>query len=180
MSVELDRFESREHRRCVARAVREVDLELGELALVLAPAGVASQRHANAVDADGATVRDDGQRAGDGVVGRAILRKEFGKGSLELKRQRLGARKKRRGRKRDGEEQPAQHERSTTSQSATPWNRVYFAEQFAEIIRTEETFSIWWPPLIRSEAEPLVVVEVAAGASPWSMPFATVPITSMR
>ena len=53
---------------------------------------------------------------------------------------------------------------------------VYFAEQSAAIIRTEETFKVF-ASLIRLEAEPLVVVEVAADEDPL---FSRVPVTSMR
>jgi hypothetical protein len=57
---------------------------------------------------------------------------------------------------------------------------IYFDEQSAEIIRTEETFSVFAPSLIRDDAEPLVVVDVAVEAAPWFASFSSLPVTSMR
>jgi hypothetical protein len=57
---------------------------------------------------------------------------------------------------------------------------IYFDEQSAEIIRTEETFSVFAPSLVRDDAEPLVVVDVAVDAAPWSASFSTFPVTSTR
>src|SRR4051794_25638203 len=57
---------------------------------------------------------------------------------------------------------------------------IYFDEQSAEIIRTEETFSVFAPSLIRDDAEPLVVVDVAVEAAPWVASFSSFPVTSMR
>jgi hypothetical protein len=55
----------------------------------------------------------------------------------------------------------------------------YFAAQLEEIILIDDTLRVWVPvALARVEAEPLVVVEVAA--APWSPWSSTVPVTSMR
>jgi len=57
---------------------------------------------------------------------------------------------------------------------------TYLAEQFAEIIRTDETLSVS-VPLIPLEAEPLAVVDEAVVEDAPRFAFlSTVPVTSMR
>jgi hypothetical protein len=65
---------------------------------------------------------------------------------------------------------------STAPQARRRGGWVYLDEQSAAIIRTEDTFNVFASP-IRLEAEPAVVVDVAADADPL---FSSVPVTSMR